>query len=181
MIPTAGATLSGTPTGLWVEEFAAPYYMFKEKGLEIVVASTCGGPIPFDQGSLSEPFFTDAAKKLMHDADAMGLLSHTVPLESLNFPGDFDGIYVPGGHGCCVDQVGSPIMKKTIETMYNAGKLVAAVCHGPVCLIECNKADGTPLVAGKTVTGFTDSEEAAVAKTDIVPYLIESKFKEQGE
>lgn len=180
IIPTAGANLKGTPTGLWVEEFAAPYYMFQEKGFDIVVASSSGGPIPIDTGSMSEPYFTDAAKKLMLDAKAFDTLSHSVKLDTLSFPGDFDALFVPGGHGAGVDFVSNPPMKAAIESMYAAGKIVAAVCHGPMCLIECVKPDGTPLVAGKTVTGFTDTEEAAVAKTDIVPYLIESKFKEQG-
>lgn len=180
MIPTAGANLKGTPTGLWLEEFAAPYYMFQEKGYEMVVASSTGGPIPIDAGSMSEGFFTDAAKKLMMDGAAFDTLSHSVKLDTLSFPGDFDALFIPGGHGAGVDFVSNPTMKAAIEAMYAADKLVATVCHGPMCLIECVKPDGTPLVAGKTVTGFTDSEEAAVAKTDIVPYLIESKFKEQG-
>jgi putative intracellular protease/amidase len=181
MIPTSACDLKGTETGLWLEEFAAPYYLFKEKGFDIVVASPAGGPIPFDKGSMTEGFFTDASKKLLHDADAMSALSHSIKLESLVFPGDVDAIYMPGGHGACVDYVDNPTLKTVIETMYNAGKLVTAVCHGPICLAECTKADGkTPLVQGLTVTGFTDSEEAAVQKTDLVPYLIEARFKEQG-
>lgn len=180
MIPTAGANLNGTPTGLWLEEFAAPYYMFREKGYEIVVASSTGGPIPIDTASMSDPYFTDAAKKLMLDAQAFDTLSHSVKLDTLLFPGDFDALFIPGGHGAGVDFVQNAPLKAAIEAMYAADKAVASVCHGPMCLIECVKPDGTPLVAGKTVTGFTDSEEAAVAKTDIVPYLIEAKFKEQG-
>jgi putative intracellular protease/amidase len=181
MIPTSAGDLKGTETGLWLEEFAAPYFIFKEKGYEIVVASPAGGPIPFDKGSMTLPFFTDASKKLLHDADAMGALSHSIKLESLVFPSDVDAVYMPGGHGACVDYVDNPTLKTVIETMYNAGKVVATVCHGPICLAECTKADGkTPLVQGLTVTGFTDSEEAAVQKTNLVPYLIEARFKEQG-
>lgn len=180
IIPTSGGDLKGTPTGLWIEEFAAPYLAFKEKGYEIVVASTAGGPIPIDGGSLRDPFFTDAAKKVMHDADAIDALSHTVKLDTVSFPGDFDAIFLPGGHGTCVDYVGSPVLKKTIEAMYNAGKVVSAVCHGPIAFVDCVKEDGTPLVQGKCITGFSDSEEAAVGKTDLVPHLLESKFKEQG-
>jgi putative intracellular protease/amidase len=180
MIPTAGANLKGTPTGLWLEEFAAPYYMFQEKGYEMVVASSTGGPIPVDTASMAEGFFTEPAKKLMLDGAAFETLAHSVKLDTLSFPGDFDALFIPGGHGACVDFVGNPTMKAAIESMYAAGKYVATVCHGPMCLIECNKPDGTPLVAGKTVTGFTDSEEEAVGKTSIVPYLLESKFIEQG-
>lgn len=180
MIPTAGAVLKGTQTGLWLEEFAAPYYLFKEKGYDIVVASSTGGPIPIDKACMADMFFTEPCKKLMHDADAFGLLSHSLKLDSLSFPGDFDALFLPGGHGACVDFVANAPLKTAIESMVNANKVVAAVCHGCVGLVECTKPDGSPLVAGKTVTGFTDSEEEAVAKTDIVPYLIESKFKEQG-
>lgn len=164
MIPTSGANLKGTPTGLWLEEFAAPFYMFKEKGYEIVVASSAGGPVPIDTGSMAEGFFTDAAKKLMLDGEAFGTLSHSVKLDTLSFPGDFDALYIPGGHGAGVDYVSNPTLKAAIESMYAADKVVATVCHGPMCLIECVKADGTPLVAGKKVTGFTDSEEEAVQK-----------------
>jgi putative intracellular protease/amidase len=180
MIPTSAGDLKGTQTGLWLEEFAAPYYLFKEAGYEIVVASPAGGPIPIDQGCMAEMFFTEPCKKFMHDADAIGALSHTVKLDTLSFPGDVDAIYLPGGHGACVDFVSNPTLKAAIETMLKEGKLVCTVCHGPICLIECTKEDGTPLVQGKTVTGFADSEEEAVQKTDIVPYLIEAKFKEQG-
>jgi len=180
MIPTAGANLKGTPTGLWVEEFAAPYYMFKEAGLDIVVASSTGGPIPIDTGSMAEMFFTETSKKFMHDPAGIEVLSHPLKLDTLSFPGDFDAIYLPGGHGACVDFVSNPTLKAAIEAMFNAGKIVSSVCHGPMAFIECNKLDGTPLVAGKTVAGFADSEEQAVQKTHLVPYMIESKFKEQG-
>ena len=146
----------------------------------MVVASPAGGAIPIDKGSLGAPFFTDLGKKFMHDAEAVGDLCHSVKLDTISFPGDFDCIYMPGGHGACVDYINNPTLKAAIETMYNAGKIVATVCHGPICLCECTKPDGTPFVQGKTVTGFTDSEEAAVGMTSIVPYLIETKFKEQG-
>lgn len=165
---------------MWIEEFASPYLAFKEKGYEIVVASTAGGAVPIDGGSLSDPFFTDAAKKVMHDSAAIDALSHTVKLDTLSFPGDFDAVFLPGGHGTCVDFVDDPTLKNTIESMYNAGKVVCAVCHGPIAFVNCVKADGTPLVQGLSVTGFSDSEEAAVQKTDLVPHLLQSKFVEQG-
>lgn len=167
-------------TGLWIEELAAPYYVFKEAGYDIVIASPAGGPIPIDAGSMADSFFTDGAKKFMHDSEAFGALSHSIKLDTLSFPGDFDAIYLPGGHGTCTDFIGNPTLKSAIETMYKAGKVVTAVCHGPICLTECNNEDGSPIVQGKTVTGFTDSEEAAVGYTEVVPVLIETKFKEQG-
>jgi len=116
----------------------------------------------------------------MHDAAAVGALCHTGKLDTFSFPGDFDAIYLPGGHGTCVDFIGNASVKSAIETMYRAGKVVATVCHGPISLVECTNEDGTPLVQGKTVTGFSNSEEAAVGFTDAVPVLIETKFKEQG-
>lgn len=154
--------------------------MFKEKGYEVVIASPNGGAIPIDGGSMSEGFFTEPSKKFMHDAAAMNQFSHSIKLDTLSFPGDVDLIYMPGGHGACVDFINNPALKKAIEDMYNAGKLVCTVCHGPMCLIECTKADGSPLVKGLKVTGFTDSEEEAVQKVDIVPFLLESKLKELG-
>lgn len=180
MIPTSGAELKGRNCGLWLEEFAGPYYVFKEAGVDLVVASPKGGPVPIDSKSMTGDFFTEPGKKLMHDPEPIGLLMHSVKLETLSFPGDFDAIYMPGGHGACVDYISNPTLKKVIETMYNEGKVVSTVCHGPISLIECNKPDGTPLVQGKTVTGFSDSEEKAVQWEDDVPYLIESKFIEQG-
>ena len=180
MIPTSGGKFQDLDTGLWLEEFAAPYYIFKEAGYDIVVASPAGGPIPIDKKSMVGGFFTEPGKKLMHDSEAIGLLCHTIKLEDLSFPEDIDAIFMPGGHGACIDYISNPTLKKVIETMYNEGKIVSAVCHGPISLIECNKPDGTPLVAGKKVTGFSNSEEEAVQWTNLVPYLIESKFIEQG-
>jgi putative intracellular protease/amidase len=178
LISTSAGNLKGADTGVWLEEIAVPYLAFKEKGYEIVVASPAGGPIPIDAGSMGS--LDDVCKKFMHDAGAIGAICHSVKLDTISFPGDVDAIYLPGGHGCCVDFINNPVLKSAIETMYNAGKIVATVCHGPICLAECSKADGTPLVHGLTVTGFSDSEEAAVGKTDAVPYLIETRFREQG-
>jgi putative intracellular protease/amidase len=181
IVLTSGGDLDGHETGLWLEEFAVPYWLFKDAGYDLVLASTQGGAIPIDKGSMQKPYFTEACEKFMHDADAIGLMTHTKKLDTIDLPADFDAIYLPGGHGCCVDfvgEAGAPV-KKAIETMYDAGKLVCAVCHAPVGLIEC-VSGGAPLVAGKKVTGFSDSEEDAVGLTGKVPYLIEAKFKELG-
>jgi putative intracellular protease/amidase len=163
-----------------VEEIATPYYMFKEAGYEVIIASPNGGAIPIDAGSMAEGFLTQPCKKFLHDANAVGQLSHSVKLDTLSFPGDVDLLYMPGGHGACVDFINNPSLKKAIEDMYNAGKLVSTVCHGPMCLIDCTKADGSPLVKGLEVTGFADSEEEAVGKVADVPFLLESKLKELG-
>lgn len=111
----------------------------------------------------------------------MDFFCHTKKLEDVTVPGNFDCLYIPGGHGCCTDGINNPVLKKAIEATYDAGKLVATVCHGPIALAECTKSDGsTPFVQGLTVTGFSDAEEAAVGHTETVPYLIESRFIEQG-
>jgi putative intracellular protease/amidase len=125
-----------------------------------------------DCNSLRGDFFTDSSKKFLYDADAMDMFCHSKKLEDVVVPGVFDCLYIPGGHGCCTDGINNPVLKKAIEDMNNAGRLVTAVCHGPIALAECTKSDGTPLVQGLVVTGFSDSEE--------VPFLIESRFKEQG-
>ena len=169
------------PTGVWLEELASPYQIFKSAGYEITIASPSGGPIPIDAGSLGEAFFTEEAKKFLHDADAMSMFCHTKKIADVATPGDYDVLYMPGGHGCCSDFVNNSDVKSAIENVHSAGKIVAVVCHGPIALAECFKADGTtPLVKDLTVTGFSNTEEAAVGQTENVPYLIETRFKEQG-
>jgi putative intracellular protease/amidase len=176
---TSASELMGNPTGLWIEECATPYYLFQAKGYEVVLASPMGGAIPIDAASMAEGFLTDAAKKFLHDPVAIGAFSHSVKLSSIDWS-TADAIYLAGGHGACTDFVSDVDLKKGVETLYAANKVVAAACHGPVGFAQCVKPDGTPLVAGKTVTGFADSEEEAVQLTKIVPFLLETRFKEQG-
>eukprot|EP00519_Triparma_laevis_P008778 CAMPEP_0182499174 /NCGR_PEP_ID=MMETSP1321-20130603/7284_1 /TAXON_ID=91990 /ORGANISM="Bolidomonas sp., Strain RCC1657" /LENGTH=229 /DNA_ID=CAMNT_0024703325 /DNA_START=29 /DNA_END=718 /DNA_ORIENTATION=- len=170
---------NGHPTGLWLEELATPYYAFLEAGFECVIASTAGGPVPIDQGSVTGDFFTEDSKKFLHDPVAIGKLGHSVPLSSLSFPDCCDAVYLTGGHGCCEDFVDNATLKACIESMYAAGKATASDCHGVIALPQC-ESGGKPLVAGKKVTGFADTEEAAVQLTEAVPFLIEAKLKEQG-
>lgn len=169
----------GHKTGLWVEEAAAPYYLFREKKFQVVLASIKGGEIPVDVASLSGDFYVATAKKFMEDEEAQAKLQNSVALADVDFS-TVDAIYLTGGHGTCTDFVSDPILKKAVEQLYAAGKIVAADCHGPIGLAQCVKPDGSALVSGKKVTGFTDSEENAVGLTDKVPFLIETKFKEQG-
>ena len=168
------------PTGLWLEELAAPYYIFKSAGYEITFASPKGGPIPIDAGSLRGPMFAEESKQFLYDADAMDMFGHTKKIADVPTPGDYDVLYIPGGHGCCSDFVDNADVRNAIENSYTAGKIVAVVCHGPIALAECFKADGTPLVESLTVTGFSDTEEEAAGHTHNVPYLIETRFKELG-
>jgi putative intracellular protease/amidase len=136
--------------------------------------------VPIDQNSLGEGFFTADSKKFMHDMEAVGALSHTKSLGSIDFS-TVDALYMAGGHGTCVDYVNNPTLKGIIEKLYAEGKIVAADCHGPIGLAECMKPDGkTPLVKDMVVTGFADSEENAVQLSSIVPFLIETRFKELG-
>ena len=115
----------------------------------------------------------------MHDGEAVGMLCHSTKLDSINLK-EADAIFMTGGHGTCADFVNNAELKNAIESMYKSGKVVAAVCHGPMCLIECVKEDGSPLIKGMTVTGFSDVEEEAVQMTSKVPFLLESKMKELG-
>lgn len=179
IINTSAAYMGDHATGVWLEETATPYYIFKEAGYEVVLASPKGGPVPIDQGSMAEMFFTDACKKFMHDAEAFGALSHSVALKDIDYS-TVDCIYLSGGHGTCTDFVDNAELKGIIEKMYASNKVVGADCHGPIALAQCCKPDGSPLVQGLKCTGFADSEEGAVGLTEKVPFLIESKFKELG-
>lgn len=179
IISTSAGSFAGGPTGLWLEELATPYYAFKQAGHEVIVASPAGGAIPIDAGSMGEGFFTDESKKFLHDPEAVGALCHSVKFSALDL-GKVDCLYFAGGHGTVVDFADNAELKAAVESFYAGGKVVAAACHGPIVLAQCVKPDGTPLISGLACTGFTDSEEAAVGLTDKVPFLIETRFKEQG-
>lgn len=179
IICTSASELQGHPTGLWLEEAAVPYYTFRDKGFQVILASIKGGEIPIDKASLSGDFFVETSKKFMEDEQAQSKLQNSIALKDVDFK-DVDAIYLAGGHGTCVDFVGNAELKKIIEAQYASDKIVAADCHGPIALAECNGPDGKPIVAGKKVTGFSDSEENGVQLTSKVPFLIEAKFKEQG-
>lgn len=180
IVSTSATILKGHDTGLWIEELATPYYLFKKAGYEVTVSSPAGGAIPIDKNSMADGFFTDEAQKFMHDAEAVGQLSHSTKLDSIDFSSGIDAIFLCGGHGTCVDFVANSALKSAIETLYAADKIVSAVCHGPNGLPQCNKPDGTPLVKDKVVAGFSDAEEIAVGLHDKVPFMLEAKLKELG-
>lgn len=180
LVATSATELKGHSTGLWIEELAAPYYLFKKAGYEVVIASPAGGAVPIDPQSMTEGFFTEEAKKFMHDSEAHGKLSHSSNLDSIDFSAGVDAIFLCGGHGTCADFVDNAALKGAVETLYAADKVVSAVCHGPTGLPQCNKPDGTPLVKDKVVTAFKDSEENAVQLHELVPFMLESKLKELG-
>jgi len=176
--------MGGNPTGLWLAELAEPYFLFKEAGLDVTIASIAGGAIPIDAGSVKGDFFTVMAKRFQHDSEAIGALGHSVQVKE-EHADEYDVLYLAGGHGCCVDFVGekAAALKAVVEKMYAAGKVVAADCHGPMGLIEPCKADGTPLVAGLEVTAFTNEEEGQAGATDWVKansVFMEDVFTEKG-
>ncbi len=170
---------TGEKTGFWLEEFAAPYYVFRDAGLDITLASPAGGQPPLDPKSGEADAQTDATRRFEADAGAQEALANTLPLGSVD-PAGFDAVFYPGGHGPLWDLAGDPDSIRLIETFWAAGKVVAAVCHAPAVLLRARDTTGGALVAGRQVTGFTNDEEAAVNLTDVVPYLLEDELKAHG-
>jgi putative intracellular protease/amidase len=170
---------TGKKTGFWLEEFAAPYYVFKDAGVNITLASPLGGQPPLDPKSDDPDAQTDATRRFKGDPSAQQALAGTVKLSSVS-AADFDAVFYPGGHGPLWDLAGDPDSIRLIEAMVAAGKPVAAVCHAPGVLRDVKAPDGTPLVKGKRVAGFTNSEEAAVGLTEVVPFLVEDMLAAQG-
>ncbi|MBO9127372.1 MULTISPECIES: type 1 glutamine amidotransferase domain-containing protein [unclassified Rhizobium] len=170
---------TGKKTGFWLEEFAAPYYAFLEAGAHITVASPKGGQPPLDPKSDEPDFQTDETRRFNADEAAQKVLANTVKLSSVS-SGDFDAVFYPGGHGPLWDLAEDRTSIALIESMYATGKHVAFVCHAPGVLRNVKSPDGAPLVAGKKVTGFTNTEEDAVQLTNIVPFLVEDMLKEKG-
>jgi putative intracellular protease/amidase len=170
---------TGKKTGFWLEEFAAPYYVFKDAGATITLASPQGGQPPLDPKSDEPDSQTEATRRFKGDAAAQQALASTVKLSSVS-AGDYDAVFYPGGHGPLWDLAEDPDSIKLIETMYGAGKVVAAVCHAPGAFRHAKTPDGLPLVKGKKVTGFADTEEAAVGLSEIVPFLVEGMLATNG-
>jgi putative intracellular protease/amidase len=170
---------TGKKTGFWLEEFAAPYYPFKDAGAQLTLASPKGGQPPLDPKSDEPDAQTEATERFRKDSAAQSALASTVLLSSVKAD-DYDAIFYPGGHGPLWDLAEDKHSIALIEAFYNAGKPVAAVCHAPGVLRHAKSADGQPLVKGKQVTGFTNSEEDAVQLTDVVPFLVEDELKAKG-
>ncbi|WP_137189598.1 type 1 glutamine amidotransferase domain-containing protein [Stenotrophomonas rhizophila] len=170
---------TGRKTGFWLEELAAPYYAFTDAGAQIVLASPKGGQPPLDPKSNEPDFQTDLTRRFEADPAATAQLATTVRLDSVN-QGDFDAVFYPGGHGPLWDLANDSHSIALIESFIAANKPVALVCHAPGVLRDVKAADGSPLVAGKKVTGFTNSEEAGVGLTDVVPFLVEDMLQAAG-
>jgi putative intracellular protease/amidase len=170
---------SGRKTGLWLEEFAAPYYLFRDTGAELVLASPLGGRPPVDPKSDEPDAQTAATRRFAGDRDAQQAFAATRRLPTLSAE-EFDALFYPGGHGPLWDLHQDKDSLRLIGEFTAAGKPVAAVCHGPCVLIHARAADGSPLLQGKRVTAFTNSEEQAVGLTRVVPYALEDALKKQG-
>lgn len=170
---------TGQSTGFWLEEFAAPYYVFKDAGADITLASPKGGPPPLDPKSNAPDAQTAATERYRHDKDAIQALTHTRRLSSV-IGEDFDAVFYPGGHGPLWDLAEDPDSIELIEACEVAGRPLGAVCHAPAVLRNALNRDGDPLVKGRNVTGFSNSEEAAIGLTGVVPYLLEDVLKANG-
>ena len=170
---------TGHKTGFWLEEFAAPYYVFRDAGAEVTLASPKGGQPPLDPKSDESGFQTEATRRFKTDAPAQQALAHTARLAEVATQ-PFDAVFYPGGHGPLWDLAEDADSIRLIETTLTANKPVAAVCHAPGVLRHTKAADGSPLVKGRRVTGFSNTEEAAVQLTDIVPFLLEDDLKQKG-
>jgi len=170
---------TGRKTGFWLEELAAPYYVFKDSGAEITLASPKGGRPPLDPKSDEPEFRTDVTRRFENDAAAETQLDETVRLDSVKQE-TFDTVFYPGGHGPMWDLAEDKNSVKLIESFLAAGKPIALVCHAPGVLRHVKTPDGKPLVQGKKVTGFTEGEEEEMGLTKVVPFLVEDELINLG-
>jgi len=170
---------TGKKTGFWLEEFAAPYYVFKDAGAEITLASPKGEQPPIDPVSDDENAQTDDTRRFKADAAAQQQLASTLKLADVSEEG-FDAIFYPGGHGPLWDLAEDADSKRLIEAFASAGRPVGAVCHAPAIFRHTKGTDGKPLVSGRKVTGFSNSEEDVVGLTETVPFLVEDMLKANG-
>ncbi|WP_100374235.1 type 1 glutamine amidotransferase domain-containing protein [Bacillus sp. FJAT-45037] len=173
MVVTNHTTItSNQKTGLWLEEFAVPYNLFKERGHTVHVTSISGGDVPLDPNSLEgadKPEWTEA-KALLNDTKKL----------TGEFTSEYDAIFLPGGHGTMFDFPDNEILLSVIQTLAEENKIIAAVCHGPAGLVNVTYKDGTPLVKGKKVNGFTDEEEKEMQLEEQMPFMLEETLRERG-
>ncbi|WP_394198109.1 type 1 glutamine amidotransferase domain-containing protein [Litoreibacter albidus] len=170
---------TGKKTGFWLEEFAAPYYVLQEAGADITLASPKGGQPPLDPSSDADDAQTEATKRFKSDDAAQKVLANTHVLSTINAD-DYDAIFYPGGHGPLWDLAEDKDSIKLLETFAQSDRPIGAVCHAPAIFKHPKGSDGKPIVSGKAVTGFTNTEEDAVGLTDVVPFLVEDMLKANG-
>lgn len=182
MILTSQATMGDDPrpTGVWFEELATPYYAFVDAGAQVDIASIAGGKIPVDPHSLEAGGKNPpSVERFLKDAVAMRKIEVSMKIDGLSAEG-YSAVFLPGGHGTMWDLPRSIGLASLLATAWANGKVVSAVCHGPAGLVNVKDADGQPLVAGRRVAAFTDSEEAAAGLTDKVPFLLETRIRGLG-
>ncbi|MDP4209219.1 MAG: type 1 glutamine amidotransferase domain-containing protein [Bacteroidota bacterium] len=170
---------TGEKNGFWIEEFAAPYYVLADVGVELTIASPKGGQPPVDPKSEAPDAQTPATKRFYGDYASIDKVAHTVKLSDVN-EADYDAVFYPGGHGPLWDLASDSISIALIESFYKHNKPLAFVCHAPAALVKVKAPNGEPLVKGKEITGFSDTEEAAVKLTRVVPFLLEDELKKLG-
>ncbi|MCT4370829.1 type 1 glutamine amidotransferase domain-containing protein [Yangia mangrovi] len=171
---------TGNPTGVWYEELASPYYAFLDAGHEVTLVTLGGKPVPIDPNSdLTGEEAPASVTRFRADAEATALLSNPGRLEDEDVT-TYDALYIPGGHGAMFDLAESALAAKVIGKAWDSGKVVASVCHGPAAFAKVVDANGDPIVKGRKVTAFTDSEEEAVGLLEAVPFLLETKLRELG-
>lgn len=170
---------TGKDTGFYWEELAAPYYALLDAGLEVDIASVSGGEPPADPGSAEGDAVTEPVRRFLGDDVAMKALKNSAAVATVN-PSAYRIVFLPGGHGAMWDLPTTPAVGRLVADAYEAGAVVGAVCHGPAGLTEVTLSDGEPLVKGRRVTGFTDSEEHAVGLEAVVPFLLETKLRSLG-
>ena len=181
MVLTSHAALGDTrkKTGFWLEEFAAPYYVLSDAGAKITLASPKGGQPPLDPSSDAPDAQTDDTRRFKGDAAARAALAATEKLASLDMNA-FDAVFYPGGHGPLWDLAEDPVSIRLLEYFNAGGRPITAVCHAPAIFRHTKVANGKPLVSGRNVTGFTNTEEAAAGLTDVVPFLVEDMLVKNG-
>ncbi|NBD24825.1 type 1 glutamine amidotransferase domain-containing protein [Paenibacillus glycinis] len=172
VVTTADKMNADERTGLWLSEFGEAYIAFRKQGYEVTVASPLGGQAPIDHRSLE-----GASQEMLDTAD---YLTDTIPLDAVDDIHAYAAIFLPGGHGTMFDMPDNALLQSMIRTLYEAGKTVAAVCHGPAALVGVKLSDGRPLVAGKTIAAFTDEEERETTLDRFMPFLLETRLRELG-
>jgi putative intracellular protease/amidase len=185
IVTTSHAELGSTGhrTGVWLEELAAPYLALRDAGVELTVASIRGGEIPFDPRSTgkeqSDVPVPATARRFLQDSDAMTAAKHSLSVDEVDAASP-DAIYLPGGHGAMWDMPNSLPLARIVGSLFDTGRIVSAVCHGPAGLVSVKRHDGRPLVEGKRVNSFTNSEEQAVGLAKVVPFLLQTRLSELG-
>jgi putative intracellular protease/amidase len=170
---------TGEKTGFWIEEFATPYYVLADAGAEINIASPKGGQPPVDPKSESADAQTPSTKRFLKDNVLIEKVANTLKLSEVR-PNDYDAVFYPGGHGPLWDLATDKTSIKLIEEFYNSEKPIAFVCHAPAALINAKAENGQPIIKGKQLTGFSNTEEEGVQLTNVVPFLLEDELKKNG-